>query len=136
MDITMGSGNLLLLASLSSYAFAVVDGISIIGNVADPSMVHTETVEIGKVGTTIDPSPAPSASIVERETHVPLLVLEEVTDGGTIGRGAVDPLLPPEGVTGTTGERIISEPTMLTSDLDPPHSKKKTQVRLLLPMLQ
>ena len=98
MDITMGSGNLLLLASLSSYASAATDGISIIGIVVDPSMVHTEIVEIGEVGTAVDPSLAPSTSIVERETGVPPLVLEEVTDGGTIGGGAIDPLLPPEGL--------------------------------------
>ena len=83
MDITIGSDNLLLLASLSSYASAATDDISIIGNVADPSMVHAEIVEIGEIGTAVDPSPAPSASIVERETGVPLLVLEEVTDGDT-----------------------------------------------------
>ena len=91
-------------------------------------MVHTETVKIGEVGATVDPSPAPSsvvnASIVEREISVPSLVLEVVIDGGIIGRGAIDPLLPPEGVAHAAGERIISEPTMPTSDLDPPQSRK------------
>ena len=93
-------------------------------------MVHTETVKIGEVGATVDPSPAPSgvvnASIVEREIGVPSLVLEVVTDGGVTGGGAIDPLLPPEGVARAAGERIISEPTMPTSDLDPPQSRKTT----------
>ena len=40
MDTTMGSSNLLLLASLSSYVSAAADGISITGNVADSLMVH------------------------------------------------------------------------------------------------
>ena len=34
MDITMGSDNLLLLASLSSYVSAAANGISITGNAA------------------------------------------------------------------------------------------------------
>ena len=59
-------------------------------------------------------------SWVERETSVPPLVLEGVIDGGTTGGGATDPLPPPEGAAGVTGERIISEPTMPISDLDPP----------------
>ena len=46
-------------------------------------------------------------SWVERETSVPLLVLEGVIDGGTTGGGATDPLLPPEGVAGAAGERLI-----------------------------
>ena len=45
MDTTMDFGNLLILASLSFYVSAVADGISIIGNVVDSSMVHVETVE-------------------------------------------------------------------------------------------
>ena len=65
-------------------------------------MVHVETVETGEIGATVDTSPVPSgvvdASIVERETGVPLLVLEEVTDGGATRGGATDPLLPPERV--------------------------------------
>nr|POE83761.1 hypothetical protein CFP56_06082 [Quercus suber] len=104
MDITMGFDNLLLLVSLSSYAFAVDDGISIIGNVADPSMVQVETMEIGEAGTVIDPSPVPSASIVETGTNVPPLVLEEVNDGRATGEGATNSLLPPEGVAVVEGE--------------------------------
>ena len=130
MDTTMDSGNLLLLALLASHTSAATDGISITGNVADPSMVHAKTVEIGEVGTAIDPSLTPSnvasVDIVERETSVPLLVLEEVTDGGAIGGGATNPLLPPEGVVGAARERIISESIMPTSDLDPPRSRKTT----------
>ena len=130
MDITMGSDNLLLLASLSSYVSTAADGISITGNVADSSIVHTKTMEIGKVWAAIDPSPAPSgvvdASIVERETSVPPLVLEEVNDGGATGGGVTDPLSPPEGVANAVRERIASEPTMPISDLDPPESKKTT----------
>ena len=61
---------------------------------------------------------------VEREIGVPSLVLEGVIDGGATGGGAIDPLLPPEGVARAAGERIISEPTMPTSDLDPPQSRK------------
>ena len=57
---------------------------------------------------------------VEREIGVPLLVLEGVIDGGATGGGAIDPLLPPEGVAGAVGERTISEPAMPSSDLDPP----------------
>ena len=139
MDITMGSGKLLLLASLPSYVSAATDGISITGNVTDSSVVHVKTVEIGEVGATIDPLPAPSsvvdASIVEKEAGVPPLVLEEVTDDGTTGRSAIDPLPPPEGVAGAVGERIISEPPMPISDLDPPRAEKP-QVQLLLLMLQ
>ena len=130
MDITMGSGNLLLLASLSSNVSATTDGISIIGNVADFSMVHVKTVETGEIGAAVDTAPMPSsiadASIVERETGVPSLVLEEVNDGGATGGGATDPLLPPEGVAGVVGERIISEPITPTSDLDPPQNRKTT----------
>ena len=130
MDTAMGSGNLLLLASLSSYVFAATDGISITGNFVDSSMVHVETVEIGEVGATVDPSLAPNgfvdASVVERETSVPPLVLEEVANGGTTGGGAIDPLLPRKGVTGVTRESIITEPTMSTSDLNPPKSRKTT----------
>ena len=91
-------------------------------------MVHTETVKIGEVGAIVDPSLAPSgvvnASIVEREIGVPSLVLEVVNNGGVTGGGAIDPLLPPEGVARVVGERIISEPTMPTSGLDPPQSKE------------
>ena len=127
MDIIMGSGNLLLLA-LSSYVFAAIDGISITGNTANSSMVHTGTVEIGEIGVVVDSSPVLSgvvdASIVERETSVPLLVLEEVTDGGATGGGATDPLLSPERVAGAAGERIINEPIMPKSDLDPPQIRK------------
>ena len=63
---------------------------------------------------------------VEREIGVPSLVLEGVIDGGITGGGGVatDPLLPPEGVAGEARERTISEPTMPSSDLDPPQSKK------------
>ena len=124
MDITMGSDNLLLLASLSSYVFAAADGISITGNVADSSVIQLKTVEIGEVGVAVDPLPGPNGvvdtSIVEKETGVPPLVLAEVTDGGATGGSATDPLPPPEGAAGATGERIISEPTMPISDLDPP----------------
>ena len=88
MDTTMGSDNLLLLASLSSYVSVADDGISITSNVANSSLVHKETVEIGEVGAVVDPSPAPSnvvdVSVVERETGVPPLVLKEVADGGAI----------------------------------------------------
>ena len=139
MDITMGSGKLLLLASLPSYVSTATDGISITGNVADSSVVHMKTVEIGEVGAAIDPLPAPSsvvdASIVEKEAGVPPLVLEEVTDDGTTGRGATNPLPPLEGVAAVVGERIISEPPMPISDLDPPRAEKP-QVQLLLLMLQ
>ena len=55
-----------------------------------------------------------------KEIGVPSLVLEVVTDGGVTGRGAIDPLLPPERVAGVVGERTISEPAMPSSDLDPP----------------
>ena len=55
---------------------------------------------------------------VEREIGVPPLVLEGVIDGGAIGRGATDPLLPPERVAGAVRERIISESITPTSDLD------------------
>ena len=89
-----------------------------------------EIVENGEIGATVDTSPMPSgvvdASIVERETGVPLLVLEEVSDGGATRGGAIDPLLPPERVASAVGERIISEPIMPTSDLDPPQSRKTT----------
>ena len=61
---------------------------------------------------------------VERETGVPLLVLEGVIDGGATGGGATDPLLPPKGVAGAAGERIISESITPTSDLDPPQNRK------------
>nr|POE99800.1 hypothetical protein CFP56_18267 [Quercus suber] len=54
-----------------------------------------------------------------------------VIDGGTTGGGATDPLLPLEGVASAVGERIISEPTMPTSDLDPPQSRKTTGLPLL-----
>ena len=54
------------------------------------------------------------------------MVLKEVIDGGTIGGGAIDPLLPLEGIVGVAEERIISEPTMPTSDLDPPQNRKNT----------
>ena len=71
MDTTMGSDNLLLLASLSSYVSTADDGISITSNVANSSLVHEETVEIGEVGAVVDPSPTPSSvvdvSVVERE---------------------------------------------------------------------
>ena len=127
MDIIMGSGNLLLLA-LSSYVFVAIDGISIIGNTTNSSMVHTGTVETDEIGAAVDSSPVLSgvvdASIVEREIGVPLLVLEEVTDGGATGGGATDPLLSPKRVAGAAGERIISEPIMSKSDLDPPQSRK------------
>ena len=63
---------------------------------------------------------------VEREIGVPSLVLEGVIDGGATGGGVIDPLLPPEGVAGEARERTISEPTMPSSDLDPPQSKKNT----------
>jgi len=102
MDITIGSGNLLLLASLSSYVSATTDGISITGNAANSSMVHAETMDTGEVGAAIDTLPMPSdvadASIAERETSVPSSILEEVTDGGVTGGDATDPLLPPEGL--------------------------------------
>nr|POF05167.1 hypothetical protein CFP56_05767 [Quercus suber] len=132
MDITTGSGNLLLLASLSSYVSAAADGISITGNVADSSMAHMETVEVGEIRVVVNPLPAPSgdvdASVVERDTGVPPLVLEEVAKGGATRGGVTDPLLPLEGITcgDATRESIISEPTMPTSDLDPPKSKKTT----------
>ena len=61
---------------------------------------------------------------VERETGVPLLVLEGVIDGGATRGGATDPLLPPKGVAGAAGERIISESITPISDLDPPRSRK------------
>ena len=135
----MGSGKLLLLASLPSYVSAATDGISITGNVADSSVVHVKTMEIGEVRAAIDPLPAPSsvvdANIVEKEAGVPPLVLEEVTDDGTTGRSAIDPLPPPEGVASAVGERIISEPPMPISNLDPPRAEKP-QVQLLLLMLQ
>ena len=128
MDNTMDSGNLLLLALSSSYASAATDGISISGNVANPLMVHSKTMEIGEVGTAIDPSLTPSSvvavDIVEKETGVPPLVLEEVTNGGVTGVGAIDPLLPPEVVAGVVRERIISESITPTSDLDPPRRRK------------
>ena len=128
MDTTMGSDNLLLLASLSFYVSTADDGISITSNVANSSLVHEETVEIGEVGAVVDPSPAPSSvvdvSVVERETSVPPLVLKEVADGGAIGGDATDPLLQLEGVAGATRESIITEPTMSTFDLDPPKSRK------------
>ena len=100
MDTTMDSSNLLLLACLSSYVFAAADGISITGNVANSSMVHTETS----------------------------LVIEEVADGGATRGGVTDPLLPPKGIAcaGVARESIISEPTMPTSDLGPPKSRKIT----------
>ena len=127
IDIIMGSGNLLLLA-LSSYVFVAIDGISIIGNTTNSSMVHTGTVETDEIGAAVDSSPVLSgvvdASIVERETGVLLLVLEEVTDDGATRGGATDPLLPPERVASAAEERIISEPIMPTSDLDPPQSRK------------
>ena len=127
MDIIMGSGNLLLLA-LSSYVSAAIDGISITGNTANSSMVHTGTVETGEIGAAVDSLPVLSgvvdASIVERETGVPSLVLEEVTDGGATGGGATDPLLSPERVAGAAGERIISEPIMPTSGLILPRAEK------------
>ena len=132
MDTTMGSGNLLLLASLSSYVSTAANSISITGNVADSSMVHMETVEIGEIRVVVNLLPAPSgvvdASVVERETGVPPLVLEEVAEGGATGGGVTDPLLPPDGVAcaSAAGESIISEPTMPTSDLDPPKSRKTT----------
>ena len=130
MDTTMDSGNLLLLALLSSYTSAATGGISITGDVADLSMVHVKTVEIGEVGTAIDPSSTHSsvaiADIVERAIGVPPLVLEEVTDGGATGGGAIDPLLPRKGVVGAAGERIISESVTPTSNLDPPRSRKTT----------
>ena len=128
MDSIMDSGNLLLLALPSSYASAAIDGISISGSVADPSMVHVKTVEIGEVGTAIDPSSTPSnvavVDIVERETGVPPLVLEEVIDGGATGGGATNPLLPPEGVVGVAGERITSKSITPTSNLDPLRNRK------------
>ena len=112
MDSTMDSDNLLLLALPSSYASVATDGISISGNVADPSMVHTKAMEIGEVGTVTNPPPTPSsvaaADIVERETGVPPLVLEEVIDGSV------------------TGEKITSESIMPTSDLGPPRNRKTT----------
>ena len=112
MDSTMDSGNLLLLALPSSYAYVATDGISISSNVADPSMVHTKAMEIGEVGTVMNPPPTPSsvaaADIVERETGVPPLVLEEVIDGSV------------------TGEKITSEFIMPTSDLGPPRNRKTT----------
>ena len=127
MDIIMGSGNLLLLA-LSFYVSATIDGISIIGNTANSSMVHTGIVETGEIGAAVDSSPVLSgvvdASIVERETGVPSLVLEEVTDGGATRGGATDPLLSPERVAGAAGERIISEPIMPTSGLILPRAEK------------
>ena len=88
-------------------------------------------MEIGEVRAVVDPLPAPSgvvdaSIVVERETGVPPLVLKEVVDGGAIGGGATDLLLPPKGVAGVAGESIISEPTMPTSDLDPPKSRKTT----------
>ena len=94
-------------------------------------MVHVEIVEIGEVGTVVDPLLAPSgvvnaSMVVEREIDVPLLVLKEVANGGAIEGGATDPLLPPKEVVGVAGESIISEPTMPTSDLDPPKSRKTT----------
>ena len=61
---------------------------------------------------------------VERETGVPPLVLVGVIDGGAIGGGATDPLLPPEGVAGAARERTISESITPTSDLDPPQNRK------------
>ena len=86
------------------------------------------SVEIGEVGTAIDPSPTPSSvatvDIVEREIGVLPLVLEEVIDGGATGGGATDPLLPPEGVVGVAGERITSESITPIFDLDPPQSRK------------
>ena len=112
MDSTMDSDNLMLLALPSSYASAATDGISISGSVADPSMVHMKVVDIGEVGTVIDPPPTTSnvaaTNIVERETGVSPLVLEEVTDGGV------------------TGEKITSESIMPTSDLGPPRNRKTT----------
>ena len=72
---------------------------------------------------------------VERETGVPPSVLEGFIDGDLIEGGAIDPLLPPEGVAGVARERTISKPAMPLSDLDLPQSRK-TQVQLLLPMLQ
>lgn len=72
MDTAMGFSNLLLLASLSSYAFAAADGITITSNVTDSSMVHVENVEIGEIRVVVDPLLALSgvvdASVVERET--------------------------------------------------------------------
>ena len=128
MDTIMGFGNLLLLASLPSYVSTAADGISITGNVVDSAMVHVETMEICEVGAFVNPSLVPSGvvdvSIVERETSAPPLVFEEVVDDGATRGGAIDPLLPPEGVTGVAEERIISEPTMPTSGLDPPQSKE------------
>ena len=72
---------------------------------------------------------------VERETGVPPSVLKGFIDGDLTGGGAINPLLPPEGVAGVARERTISEPAMPLSDLDLPQSRK-TQVQLLLPMLQ
>ena len=74
-----------MLLALSSYVSAAIDGISITGNIANSSMVHTGTVETGEIGAAVDSSPVLSgvvdASIVESETGVPSLVLEEVTNG-------------------------------------------------------
>ena len=139
MDSTMDFSNLLLLALPSSYASAATDGFSISGSVTNPSMVHAKTVEIGEVGTVIDPSPTPSsvatADIVEREIGVPPLVLEEVTDSGMTGGGATDPLL-------DLKELLVRPEKGLQVNPSRPHltlilpGTEKPQVRLLLPMFQ
>lgn len=95
MDITMDFDNLLLLlTSLSSYVSAAADGISIIGKVADSSMVREETMEIGEIKDVVNPLMAPSmvvdASAAEREADVPPLILEEVARGGSAGEGIIN----------------------------------------------
>ena len=139
MDSTMDFNNLLLLALPSSYASAATDGISISGSVTDPSMVHVKTVEIGEVGTVIDPSPTPSsvatADIVEREIGVPPLVLEEVTDSGMTGGGATDPLLDLKELLVRPEKGLQVNPSRPHLTLILPETEKP-QVRLLLPMFQ
>ena len=99
MDTTVDSGNLLLLASLSSYvSAAAADGISIIGKVADSSMVSKETVEIGEIKDVVNLLLVVSVVFDVSAVDVPPLVLKKVFRGGADGRGVTDPLLPPEGV--------------------------------------
>ena len=139
MDSTMDFSNLLLLALPSSYASAATDGISISGSVTNPSMVHAKTVEIGEVGTVIDPSPTPSsvatADIVEREIGVPPLVLEEVTDSGMTGGGATNPLLDLKELLVRPEKGLQVNPSRPHLTLILPETEKP-QVRLLLPMFQ
>lgn len=119
MDTTVDSSNLLLQTSLSSCVSAVVDGISIIGQVVDvaggevdvPLLVHKEAAGSGKAGGNV---------------AAPLLSPKGVVCTVAAREKVADPLLAPEEVvcTDAARESVINEPTMPLLDLDPLQIRK------------